>query len=216
VDDTGNHALVKETGTYYGSSDGFGPNTHCWKKLNNNENLSSTTGLYLSAVANFSSFGWFNITSALGVSRCMMSQDFYSGNDRGWYFGATPNSSAATTTSFQVGLTDDGTTHKKVYQSQNELIVNTWYHLGFVWNSGTLTMYENGAPLSAGVIDKDTDAAMTSIRPTTVGLWAGAKDISINWKYYNVKYDQFAAWDKSLTDQEVLDLYGAGVALKYA
>ena len=81
--------------------------------------------------------------------------------------------------------------------------IGTWTHVGFTYTPGTATIFINGAKTS-----------LPKTRTANVDANRLAYGFSPS-KYYDGEIDQFCAWDRVLTDAELLELYGGGAGTEF-
>jgi len=79
-------------------------------------------------------------------------------------------------------------------------VADTWYHVGYTYNAGTIKFYLNGTQLGA-----TQTTTFTAIPSSSNNYNIGKRtDTSI---YADGLFDEMGVWSRALTDDEVLDLY---------
>ncbi len=117
--------------------------------------------------------GWFRTTN-LSTSRTILEYRT-SGGDNGagkMYIGVTSNSA----TTGQVGIYEN-----TVYQAQSAtgaITTNTWYHLAFVRNGGTVSVFIDGSLADSGSLSSST---VDILRPTSRPIIGGFTGGGYNW-----------------------------------
>jgi len=154
-------------------------------------NDSSINFIYTSS---FSIFAWVN-TSSLSVAQRIYGQvpNFCGMNYLTFGFGT--NGKIDANEYRDCGRGGTGTIY-----STSALVINTWAHVGITYNGTTLTVYFNGvAENSANYAGLATSAANVS------GVWG--KDKRFGAAYFTGKMADCRIYDKSLSANEVKDLY---------
>jgi hypothetical protein len=113
-------------------------------------------------------FGWVNAGTGLANDAQFIAQYDTSTSSRAWEIGIVSNRR-----SLQVVLSSDGSTNVKQYETTSTTVFNdTWRHVGFTWNAGTLTLYVDGVAQS---VTQTQDASFTSISNFTAPITVGAR-----------------------------------------
>lgn len=125
-------------------------------------NPTGASGTRLSVAA------WVNAGAALPSNGQMVSQYNTTAGARAWQIGIT-----GTNRKLHVQITSDGTaTSFKRYESTSDVFNDTWRHIGFSFNSGTLILYVDGAAVSYTAI---TDDSFTAITNFSSAVFIGAR-----------------------------------------
>jgi len=83
-------------------------------------------------------------------------------------------------------------------------VTNTWYNVGFTWNSGVLSLYKNG------VLVNSATTANTTTRTTTQNVYIASFYTNPPTQYCsNVKVGSTQIYNRTITGTEVLQNYNA-------
>ena len=125
--------------------------------------------------------------------------------------------SAISNTKFKVVITDDGgwnVGHKKDYTSSTVAFDNSWHLIGFTFDNGNLSLYNDGV-LDTNPTKSDDDAITsiyTSSAPVGIGVnYAGG---STN-RFFTGTIDEVAIWNRSLSSEEIEYIYNGGDGMTY-
>jgi hypothetical protein len=130
-------------------------------------------------------------------------------NKRSWMM----MTDGATTGKLRVLISDDGTytSHVKDYVSSLTVLDNSFHHVAFTFNSGTLKLYVDGVEDTS--VTKTADDSITTVFNSDIPLIMGANLISGAAQYFlKGTLDEFAFWDRVLDPAEITQLYRRGAS----
>lgn len=114
---------------------------------------------------------------------------------------------------FSTILSDDGTLdvgHGKKYDGTSNLF-DTWHHVGFTWNNGTLKLYVDGEEITPA---KEQDDAITTIYNPDIDIIIGARlsngDVTLPLQDGGMISDVLL-YNRVLTDDQISNIYNAGL-----
>ena len=85
-----------------------------------------------------------------------------------------------------------------------------WYMMTLVYHAGTnLSIYLNG------VLEGNDETGTSNVRTIGVGLLTLGSLTTHNNYFFNGDYDEFGIWNKTLTQTEITNLFGAGSGCAY-
>jgi hypothetical protein len=152
--------------------------------------------------SNFSVFAWVNYPTVHGLWDSTIASKWYTGGSNGsnneWSFGADG----------QVGPSPFAVTVQYAAGGSNYLAIvggpiysaNTWYHVGFTWTGGTLSLYVNGVMVASGYTANSS--AQTTTQPLAI-----ASFLNLSTYCTNMKLGSFLMYNKALSQTEILKNY---------
>ncbi len=161
---------------------------------------------YLNGLSQFSISTWINLSNAADA-KCIISDWNYNTSPFGHFSLKTIDTSGtnyALILFIKKDLSDAGSNAVKTSAIFTE---NTWYNVVFTYNSGTVTFYIDGSPVSSTVIGTIASNLVNQDGILTIGNWPGLS------QYWDGKIDQVSIFDYELSATEVSTLYGGGTAV---
>jgi len=152
--------------------------------------------------SNFSVFTWVNFPTIHGLWDSSIVSKWNTGGSDGsnneWFFGADN----------QVGPSPFAVTFQYASGGSNYLAINggpnysanTWYHVGFTWTGGTLSLYVNGVMVKSGYTANSS--AQTTTQPLTIATFNNLSSYCTN-----LKLGSFLMYNKALSQTEILKNY---------
>ena len=155
------------------------------------------TGLTISAWVNFNTYGESDVNS-------IVAKNAVTSIAGRWYFGIDRDYSPGSLRFFKdYDTTDLSTT------SQGSVGIGTWHHIVVTWNGGNdanadLAFYIDGSnsPVSG------SDASGNPVSDASLSLYIGSETYLS--RTIDGIIDEVAIWNRTLSSQEVLDLYNGG------
>jgi hypothetical protein len=146
---------------------------------------------------------WYKHTTAQ-TNRVIVSQYNTTLNRRAWQVAIIGG------TSVQVIITSDGgaTLIKNYYTSTKSM--STWRHICFTWNSGVLSLWEDGAAAS---VTKNADGTFTQMTTLTAAVYIGSRDSGSSTEFSG-SVDEVRIYNRVLTADEIKQLYRMGAIPK--
>ncbi len=132
-----------------------------------NDFATSGTRLTSGSLSALSAFVWVKTT--FSADSGIMSESLSTGSQNGWLLYTV-----GTTGQFRTLLSTNGSSFSKDYRSSAIINDGNWHHIGFVFDSGTLTIYVDGVVDAATAI---VDGATPTIFNTTAPFGVGAFNI---------------------------------------
>jgi hypothetical protein len=152
--------------------------------------------------SNFSVFAWVNYPTVHGLWDSTIASKWYTGGSNGsnneWSFGADgqvgPSPFAAVVQYAAGGSNILSVVGGPIYSA------NTWYHVGFTWTGGTLSLYVNGVMVASGYTANSS--AQTTTQPLAI-----ASFLNLSTYCTNMKLGSFLMYNKALSQTEILKNY---------
>jgi len=96
----------------------------------------------------------------------------------------------------------------------SSLSTGTWYHIVTTYNStdGLKVYVNNGSPLTAAA----NGTINNSVEPFTIGVARSSGGAVAAGTLFDGIVDEVGVWDKTLTTDEVAELYNSGAGMSYA
>lgn len=157
------------------------------------------TGLDLSSTATFA--GWVKFESLPADTKPFVAKRLGAGNQRSWLFYHTAGNV------LQLDVSSTGADGSSAGVSWTPSTA-TWYHVAMTKNGTSVRMYINGSQIGT----TQTLSLSTMLNSTTafeLGRWTEAG------VYIDGVMDEWGAWSRQLTSDEILELYNGGVGLTY-
>lgn len=178
--------------------------------LNNSADLEASNSNYfytgdtadLSITGDLTIVGWINKESDTNVGN-ILTKRTGTGNQRSYGFYAY-------TDLLGLDLSDDGNA-LTTGQVSTTLTNGTWYQVGMVYDAsaGEVTFYKNGTQTGATQGSMDT-SIFNSTSDLCIGcLFSPAQD------FFDGKIDELGIWNRTLTAEEISELYNSGTPLAY-
>lgn len=105
---------------------------------------------------------------------------------------------------------DSGTLYGGELHSTTNFSDNAWHHLvGIINITGDMEMYLDGVSLGTNTANENFSA---NTHPMKIGSLSGTVSSELNW---NGSIDEVGIWNRSLTEEEVLNLYNSGSGLPF-
>ena len=152
--------------------------------------------------SNFSVFTWVNFPTTHTNWDSGIVAKWFTGGSNGtnneWFVGVDG----------QVGPTRFTTTVQYDAGGSNYLSVvggpiysaNTWYHVGFTWTGGTLSLYVNGVMVASGYTANSS--AQITTQPLTIATF-----YNLTTYCTNIKFGSFLMYNKALSQAEITRNY---------
>jgi hypothetical protein len=152
--------------------------------------------------SNFSVFAWVNYPTVHANWDSSIGTKWYTGGGDGsgneWSLHANG----------QVGPSQFGATVQYASGGGNYMEIvggpiysaNTWYHVGFTWTGGTLSLYVNGVMVASGYTANSS--AQTTTQPITIATFYNLSSYCTN-----LKLGSFLMYNKALSQTEILKNY---------
>jgi len=154
-------------------------------------------GAYLSA------FLWVKLGSALVANDYVLAQWDEGAGKRAFAIGL-----GSSTNKMRVLLSSDGSATEKIYETTNAFFGSGWHHIGFVFDSGTLTVYGDGGALA---VTKTSDSALASVNDAGDEVVIGGRyesDVVVGG--INAYIADVKIWESALTTDQIAILAGGG------
>jgi hypothetical protein len=152
----------------------------------------------------FSVFAWANFpTFHVNWKSGIITKWFTGGGtgvDNEWFLGVNNiggPSPFACTVQYSLG----SSAYVSISDSVN-YVTNTWYHVGFTWNSGTLSLYKNGNFITS------SSTVNTSAQTTTQPIYVANFYDAVNYPS-NVRVGSTQMYNRALSTSEVLQNFNA-------
>jgi hypothetical protein len=152
----------------------------------------------------FSVFAWANFPTYHSGWKSGITTKWYTGGGDGtgneWFLGVDNNSGPspfACTVQYGAGAS----AYVSISDSVN-YVTNTWYHVGFTWNSGVLSLYKNGSLVNS--TSTPNTSAQTTTQPVYVANFYNATNYPSNIKVGNTQI-----YSRALSASEVSQNYNA-------
>jgi len=156
----------------------------------NLDNLSS-----LSNLTNFSISCWVKLESKTGYDSLIVKG--YSGGDYAWWLRL--NSDA---TAFEFRINNGGIVGSTINPS-----LDIWYHVVAIYNGSNASIYVNNSLPDSIAWSTDPDV---NIQNVSIG-----RDTGLNLRFLDGIIDEIGIWNRSLSTDEITQLYNNGDGLSY-
>lgn len=104
---------------------------------------------------------------------------------------------------------DGGNTNILDVETVDDVFDDTWAHVGFTFNAGTLSLYANGVAQAVNInVNQPVAALFTPVE--TVPLLLGAKDPCMKTSFLDAHLYEVSIYDKELSPSEYTTIYAGG------
>jgi len=151
---------------------------------------------------------WVNSDDVSTIQQAIFYKYSSSTNQRSWAFGT--NTATKARLQFTISSTAASFNGAQVTTDNNVLIVNTWHHVGFVFNGGatSLDIYVDGVSVPYSF---DTGSIPASAANNTELLRIGESGTGIGSQAFDGTIDEIAIFDRVLTQAEIKEIYTYGL-----
>tara|TARA_R100000951_G_scaffold76605_2_gene64671 strand:- start:8 stop:1558 length:1551 start_codon:yes stop_codon:yes gene_type:complete len=168
--------------------------------FNGSSYIDAGSASYLNSLSQFSISAWFNLTTAES-KKCIVSDWNYNTSPLG-HFGLQTQDASGSNYALILFIKATSDVGSNSVKTSAILTENTWYHAVFAYNSGTVTCYINGSPVSLTIIGTIPTTLTNQDGNLLIGDFANLN------RFWNGQIDGVSIFNYALSESQAEELYG--------